>query len=66
MSEVCVNHPNCGFLKKYSNNEKIVDLGAVKLYCRGDRKGACERVVYRATHQVSPPDEMMPNGALVA
>jgi len=66
MSDVCVNHPDCGFLKKYAANEKIVDLAAVKLYCRGPRKGACERVVYRKTHNVAPPDDLMPNGALVA
>jgi hypothetical protein len=66
MSDVCVNHPDCGFLKKYSDNDKVVELGAVKTYCRGARKGACEREVYRKTHNVTPPDELMPNGALVA
>lgn len=66
MSEVCVNHPDCGFFKNYSNDEKTADLGNVKVYCRGPRQGACEREVYRKTHSVLPPDEMMPNGALVA
>lgn len=66
MSEMCGNHPDCGFFNKYSDDKKALDLGAVKLYCRGPRRGACEREVYRKTHAVTPPDELMPNGALVA
>ncbi|GAA0532168.1 hypothetical protein FHS83_002765 [Rhizomicrobium palustre] len=66
MSEVCGNHPDCGFFSKYAQDEKAQELGNVKLYCQGPRQGACERAVYRKTFLANPPDEMMPNGALVA
>lgn len=66
MSEVCGNHPDCGFFNKYGESEQANDLGAVKLYCQGPRHGACERMVYRKTFSATPPDEMFPNGALVA
>lgn len=66
MSNVCGNHSNCGFFKKYATSEKAVDLGVLKLYCQGPRQEACERMVYRKTFSSVPPDEMFPNGALVA
>jgi hypothetical protein len=66
MSDVCGNHPFCGFFKKYSDCEKAAETGSVKIYCRGPRQGACEREVYRKAHNVMPPDEMMPHGAMIA
>jgi len=66
MPDVCGNLPICGFFKKYSNTDKVTCLGSVKTYCRGPRQGACEREVYRKTHNATPPDEMMPHGAMIA
>jgi hypothetical protein len=58
--------PICGYFRKFSDAGTAAHQGCVKTYCCGPRRGACEREVYRKTHNAMPPDEMMPHGALVA
>lgn len=65
-SEVCSNQKACGYFKKYAGAEANDHVVCIKMYCCGPRQGACEREVYRKTHNVTPPDELMPHGALVA
>jgi len=66
MSEMCGNEAKCGFFQKYSSTDKPDPQNSIKSYCRGSRRGACEREVYRKTHSATPPDDMLPSGALIA
>lgn len=66
MASECPNLPMCGFFKKYCNSNKAACMGFVALYCRGEKQEACERKRYRREHNAPPPDEMMPNGTMLA
>ena len=66
MSNECGNLPICGYFKKYSNTDATAHLVCIKTYCQGPRCGACEREVYRKTHNATPPDELMPHGDMAA
>lgn len=62
----CENIAKCGFFAKYSGSKELACKGFMVTFCKGAKKGECKRRAYRAAHGVAPPDDMMPNGMMVA
>jgi hypothetical protein len=62
----CPNLPTCGFMKKYCDSKNLACKGFVALYCRGEQQDTCKRKAYKAAHGAPPPDDMMPNGQVLA
>jgi hypothetical protein len=56
----------CGFFKKHSSSKELVCKGFINKYCKGDMMDQCERKKYRSQKGTAPPDDMMPNGRMLA
>jgi hypothetical protein len=65
MSE-CPNLPSCGFMKAFGTSKSLVCQGFVVMFCRGERQQQCQRKAYKAAHGAPPPDNMMPDGHMLA
>lgn len=61
----CPNLAGCGFVKKYGDSKSLAVKGFVTMYCKTDKQDACKRKEYKAKNNTAPPDEMMPNGAMM-
>lgn len=62
----CPNLPNCGFIKKFNGSKNLACQGFITMFCRGTRQDQCERKLYRQKNGCPPPDDMMPNGKIMA
>lgn len=61
----CPNLAGCGFVKKYGDTKSLAVNGFIKLYCKAEKQDECLRKAYKNEHGIAPPDEMMPNGAMM-
>ena len=64
--DCCANLEKCGFFNKYNQSKQLACRGFTKLYCQGDKQGECLRKLYFQEHNCPPPDDMMPNGVMIA
>jgi hypothetical protein len=66
MLQPCAMLSSCGFFKKYHGEKNLACKGFINKYCLGPQKSACKRKEFREQHGVSPPDDMMPGGQMMA
>ena len=55
----------CGFFKKYQLTKELACKGFIRQFCQGEHQNTCQRKAYRLEHGTPPPEDMMPNGAMV-
>lgn len=66
METRCELLDTCGFFRKYGETKDLACRGFAHTYCTGPKMNECKRKEYRKVHGTPPPDDMMPNGALLA
>ena len=66
MDAKCELLEKCGFFKKYKETKDLACRGFIRMYCTGEHMNNCKRKEYRMKHGAAPPDDMMPNGVLIA
>ncbi len=65
MEMKCELLEKCGFFKKYQVTKDLACRGFIRAYCTGNKMDECKRKEYRQQHGAPPPDDMMPNGAMM-
>ena len=66
MDAKCELLEKCGFFKKYQSTKDLACRGFLNMYCQGPKMDVCRRKEYRKEHGAPPPDDMMPNGMMIA
>ena len=57
---------SCGFFQKHFETKELACAGFIRQYCQGAKMDQCARKKYREEHSVPPPDDMLPNGTMMA
>ncbi len=65
MDMKCELLEKCGFFKKYQVSKDLACRGFTRTFCNGPKMNECRRKEYRQHHGAPPPDDMMPNGAMM-
>ena len=66
MDQGCELLDKCGFFKMYQISKDMACKGFINIYCRGPKMNECKRKEYRKQNGISPPDDMMPSGQIIA
>lgn len=66
MAKECELLAACDFFKKYQRTKDLACKGFISQYCKGPKMDECKRKKYRVEHGQPPPDDMMPNGLMIA
>ena len=66
MTKECELLKDCGFFRKYQATKDLACKGFIAMYCKGPKMNECKRKEYREKYGTPPPDDMMPNGKMVA
>ena len=66
MDTNCELLEKCGFFRKYRETKDLACRGFLHMYCQGPKMIECKRKEYRRQHGAAPPDDMMPNGMMIA
>jgi hypothetical protein len=62
----CPNLCHCGFFGKYKTTKDSACNGVIGDYCGGPKKNECKRKEYKREYGVAPPNDMLPNGAVMS
>lgn len=61
----CSNLAKCGFIEKYNTSKSLAVKGFIAMYCKGSKQDECKRKKLKEETGQRPPDDMMPNGAII-
>jgi len=65
MEQECELLERCGLFKKYQPTDDVACRWLIGQYCEGARMTRCRRKQFYLKYRILPPDDMLPNGAMI-